>query len=119
MRIGSCIKDASLALSDQTKLVWALSRDWNYQMSNRFTWAWKLTELGTPVILVYLGFTGCDEMRKGLSQRPIADLNDWDEMIRAHSRPLFPGKIWNDKWQCHGQFLIPLIRVSDQSLGSS
>jgi hypothetical protein len=45
VRIGACIQDASLALSGETKLAWALSRDWNYQMANRFSWAWKLTEL--------------------------------------------------------------------------
>ena len=25
-------------------------------MSNRFAWAWKLADLGVPVVLVYLGF---------------------------------------------------------------
>jgi hypothetical protein len=117
-QIGSCIKDASLALSDQTKLVWALSRDWNYQMSNRFTWAWKLTELGMPVILVYLGFIGCEEVRKGRSQRPIADKQDWEKMVVAHSRPLFPVEIWNHKWLVHEQSFIPLIRVYDRCLSS-
>jgi hypothetical protein len=116
IRIGACIKDASLALSDQTKLAWALSRDWNYQMSNRFTWAWKLTELGTPVILVYLGFTGCEEMRKGVAQKPIVDLQDWEAMVQSHSRPLFPDKIWNQIWRLQGQPLIPLIRVDDRPL---
>jgi hypothetical protein len=38
LRIGSCIQDASLALSEATGLPWALCRDWNYQMSNRFAW---------------------------------------------------------------------------------
>jgi hypothetical protein len=85
-------------------------------MANRFTWAWKLTELGIPVILVYLGFIGCEEMRKGSSQRQIIDLEDWDAIVRAHSRPLFPGEIWNQRWQLHGQSFIPLIRACDQSL---
>jgi hypothetical protein len=38
VRIGACIQEASLALSDQTDMAWALSRDWNYQMANRFSW---------------------------------------------------------------------------------
>src|SRR5262245_55935670 len=46
VRIGCCIQEAAIALSQQTGLAWALSRDWCYQMSNRFAWAWKLTELG-------------------------------------------------------------------------
>jgi hypothetical protein len=58
VRIGSCIQDANVALAAETGLTWALARDWNYQMSNRFTWSWKLTELGIPVVLIYLGFLG-------------------------------------------------------------
>jgi len=116
VRIGACIQEASLALSGETRLAWAMSRDWNYQMANRFSWAWKLTELGIPVILVYLGFIGCDEMRKGISQRPITDEHDWDEMVRAHSRALFPCEVWNKKWSVHNQPFIPLIRAYKQSL---
>jgi|ERR1035437_584318 hypothetical protein len=119
MRIGACIQDASLALSEQTKLAWALSRDWNYQMANRFTWAWKLTELGIPVILIYLGFIGCDEMRKETSQRPIVDRDDWQQMVEDHSQPLFPREIWNQEWHVYGQSLIPLIRVYPQPLSVS
>ncbi len=116
VRIGASIQDASLALCGETKLAWALSRDWNYQMANRFAWAWKLAELGTPVILVYLGFTGCEEMRDGTSQLPIASKEDWEEMVQTHSQPLFSGEVWNRKWTVHGQSLIPLIRVYDQCL---
>jgi hypothetical protein len=116
VKIGACIQDASLALSEQTRLVWALSRDWNYQMANRFTWAWKLTEFGIPVILIYLGFIGCDEMRKGSAQRPIIDQEDWQQMVQGHSQPLVPREIWNQEWHVHSQSFIPLIRVYDQSL---
>ncbi len=116
VKIGACIQDASLALSEQTQLVWALSRDWNYQMANRFAWAWKLTELGIPVILVYLGFIGCEEMRKGAAQRPIADKEDWQQMVHAHCKPLFPHEVWNQEWHVHGRSFIPLIRVAEQSL---
>jgi len=116
VKIGACIQDASLALSEQTQLVWALSRDWNYQMANRFTWAWKLAELGIPVILVYLGFIGCEEMRKGSAQRPITDKEDWQHMVHAHCQLLLPREVWNQEWSVHSQSFIPLIRVYDQSL---
>jgi hypothetical protein len=116
VKIGACIQDASLALSEQTHLVWALSRDWNYQMANRFTWARKLTELEIPVILIYLGFIGCEEMRKGSAQRPIIDKEDWQHMVQAHSQPLFPREIWDQEWNVHGQPFIPLIRVHEQIL---
>lgn len=119
VRIGACIQDASLALSAQTQLVWALSRDWNYQMANRFTWAWRLTELGIPVILIYLGFIGCGEMRKGATQRPITDEDDWQQMVHAHCQPLFPREVWNREWHVHGQSFIPLLRIYEQSLSSS
>jgi hypothetical protein len=116
VQIGACIQNASIALSGETKLDWALSRDRNYQMSNRFSWAWKLTELGIPAILVYLGFIGCEEMRKGSSQRPIASKEDWNEMVLAHSQSLFPRAVWNQRWTAHGQPFIPLIRAYSQSL---
>ncbi len=116
VRIGSCIQEASLALSEQTGLSWALSRDWNYQMANRFAWAWKLLELGKPVILIYLGFLACDEMRKDPTQTPIVSKDDWQQMIEAHSRTLFPCEVWNREWHVHGQSFIPLIRTLDQPL---
>lgn len=119
VRIGACIQEASLALSGETHLAWALSRDWNYQMGNRFAWAWKVAELGIPVILVYLGFLGCEEMRKEASQRPIASKEDWQQMVELHSQPLFPREVWNRDWTIHGQSFIPLIRVCDQSLRDS
>lgn len=117
VRIGSCIQEGSLALSEQTHLAWALSRDWGYQMANRFAWAWKLAELGKPVILVYLGILGCEEMRSGTGQRPIASKDDWQQMVEAHSQSAFSLEVWNKEWHVHGQSFIPLIRVYDQPLG--
>src|SRR5207248_2297096 len=49
-RIGACLDEASIALASETGRPWALSRDHHYQMSNRFAWAWKLTELAVPVV---------------------------------------------------------------------
>jgi hypothetical protein len=85
-------------------------------MANRFTWAWKLAELGKPVILVYLGFTGCDEMKKGKCQKPILNKDEWDELVYSHSRPLFPKETWNREWRICRHALIPLIRTYDLSL---
>lgn len=112
VRIGCCIQEASLALSEQTGLAWALSKDWCYQMVNRFAWAWKLTELGMPAILIYLGFLGCSDMPEG----PIVSKDDWQQKVEAHSRSLFPREVWNRSWCVHGQALIPLIRTYDQPL---
>lgn len=107
-RIGWCIEDANMALAKETRLPWALSRDWNYQISNRFTWSWKLAEMGFPVILVYLGFLKADEMVD--QGKPFATAADWEELVLSHSEPLFPAAIWNEKWNLHEQVFVPLIR---------
>lgn len=109
LRIEWAIRDASAALTEDTGLTWALSRDWNYQMSNRFAWAWKLADLGTPVVLVYLGFLKANDMSKR-REVPFADAGAWETLVRSHSAPLFPGEVWNRSWVVNGVPLIPLIR---------
>ena len=114
LRIDWAIRDASVALADQTGLTWALSRDWNYQMSNRFAWAWKLTDLGVPTVLVYLGFLNADEMSdKG---KPISDAAAWQTLVKEHSRALFPGEVWNRAWSHNGSQFIPLICSREMKL---
>ena len=94
-QIGIAIEAADAYLSEETGIQWRLSRDSHYQISNRFAWAWKLTELGMPVILVYLGFVGAEEMRDGEIQKPIKDSDDWRELVLHHSAHLFPAEVWN------------------------
>tara|TARA_R110002049_G_scaffold15759_2_gene64004 strand:- start:927 stop:1511 length:585 start_codon:yes stop_codon:yes gene_type:complete len=113
VRIGCCIQEANYALMDQTNQRWALSHEWRYQMSNRFTWAWKLTELGYPVIVVYLGFLNAEEMRSGKKQRPFTSHDDWEQSVKTHSKPLFPTEAWDTTLPVHGQQCIPLIRSMD------
>ena len=117
-QIGLAIHAANRSLSEETKLRWSLSRDTHYQMSNRFAWAWKLAELGIPVILTYLGFIDCEEMRNGKTSQPIASLKEWEELVRDHSRPLFPSEVWNQQWKVQGQSFIPLIAATYQPLCS-
>ena len=51
-RIGDAIDEANVGLRKLTgDPTWALSRDEFYQMANRFAWAWKLVNLGVPVVL--------------------------------------------------------------------
>lgn len=108
LQIGDAIRDASATLSESTGLPWSLSRDWNYQMSNRFAWAWKLADLGIPVVLVYLGFLRAAEMRD--MGKPLDDAADWRSLVKNHSQALFPEAVWDQRWKCGGQPLIPLIR---------
>ena len=37
--------------------------------------------------------------------------NNWQQMVEAHSRPLFPREVWNSEWHVHGQSFIPLVRT--------
>lgn len=108
LRIGECIQEASIGFSAETSLPWNLSHDRNYQMSNRFAWAWKLTELGFPVVLVYLGFLDAQEMRS--ESNAFATHDDWRDLVIAHSRTLFPSTTWDRSWTIHGRTFAPLIR---------
>ena len=113
-QIGRVIAYASTALTEATGLAWSLSKDHHYQMSNRFAWAWKLTSLGLPVVLIYLGFLNCSEMRD--MSPPFASAADWEKAVLCHSLPLFPAGVWGQSWLCNGQPLIPLIRSLDVCL---
>ena len=85
------------------------SHEHHYQMTNRFAWSWKLTELGYPVILVYLGFLEATEMRKGREQNPLNSHAEWEGLVKAHSQPLFPEGVWDRQWVIHGQPFVPRI----------
>jgi hypothetical protein len=112
--IEGAILAARHGLSDATSLTWHISRDTHYQMSNRFAWSWKLTELGIPAVLIYLGFLKAVEMAdRGV---PFADHAEWESLVREHSGPLFPGDVWNRRWSVKGVPFIPLIKSLDQPL---
>lgn len=107
-RIADCIRSANVSLANQTDLKWALSHEHRYQMANRFAWSWKLTDLGYPVILIYLGFLGANEMRRK-EQAPFFSHSEWECLVKSHSRPLFPAEIWDRQWVIHGQPFVPRI----------
>ena len=109
-RIAASIQEANLALGEETGFPWVLSRDWNYQMSNRFAWSWKLAELGFSVILVYLGYLDAREMDKGSKQKHFADHSEWAELVVSHSELLFPAEVWGSCLPVHGRPFVPLIR---------
>jgi hypothetical protein len=112
--IGKAIAEAADGLARATAAPCYISRDTHYQMSNRFAWAWKLTELGVPVVLVYLGFLGADEMQN--RGAPFASHADWHDLVKTHSAPLFQVDPWEREWNCNGQSLVPLIRSASKSL---
>lgn len=104
-RIALAVDEANHDLRMATNFDWTLSSDRCYQMSNRFAWSWKLCTLGYPIVLVYLGFIGANEMSNPFDQ----DI-DWDNAVRQHSAPLFPPEIWNRRLAVHGRAFIPIIR---------
>ncbi len=112
--IGLAISEAATGLALATGAPCHISRDTHYQMANRFAWAWKLTELGMPVVLVYLGFLNAAEMQD--LGAPFASHADWEQLVRAHSAPLFDTAPWDRLWTCNGCSLVPLIRSVTQPL---
>ena len=108
--IGNCMERTNVSLANQTKPGWALSHEHHYQMSNRFAWAWKLTELGYPVILIYLGFLNTEEMCKGKERRPLSDHAEWECLVKDHSQSLFSEEVWDRQWSDNGQPFVPCIR---------
>jgi hypothetical protein len=110
LRIGEAIRDASIALAEDTGLPWSLSRDSHYQMCNRFAWAWKVADLGIPVVLVYLGFLGAGEMSD--EGTPFVDAADWQDLVKRHSQGFVPSAVWDQRWTCRDQQLVPLSRTA-------
>ncbi len=115
IRITGCIREASHGLMAATDLRWAISHEWCYQMSNRFAWAWKLTELGYSVVLIYLGFLNANEMGKGKNDLPFDSPEVWRRCVLEHSRILFPEKVWESDIKINKHKLIPLIRSCEIS----
>lgn len=108
-RICKATQTANRGLEKATKLKWNLSRDSHYQLSNRFAWAWKLTELGYPVILLYLGFINADDLKP--DEKVLSGYEGWLKVVSDHSRSVVPKEAWNTVLQVNGQSLIPLIRT--------
>lgn len=107
-RIAANIDEACAGLN-AVSTEWAISTRSHYQLANRFAWAWKLAQLGVPVVLVYLGFLAADEMvDRG---RPIADDADWDRMMAAYSEGLVPEPVWRAPLDIVGTPLIALRRT--------
>ena len=114
-RIGEAIEEANLGLQSITELSWELSRDSCYQMSNRFAWAWKLADLGMPVVLVYLGFLNAIEMSD--QGDPFSDHADWVECVKKHAQDKVPEGAWDRAWKLeNGAVFVPRIMSVHQPL---
>ena len=116
VRIGNAIDEANTGLRALTNdESWALSRDACYQMANRFAWAWKLVDLGVPVILVHLGFLDAAEMSD--KSNPFTDGSDWAKCVKTHAKGSVPEGVWGHPWSVRdGPCLVPRIMSFRQSL---
>ncbi len=86
----------------------ALSADSHYQLSNRFAFAWKVAELGTPVVLVYLGFLNAHEL--GSSYGLLKSDEQWRACVLKKSSGLVPERVWERTFDVKGTPLTILIR---------
>ena len=112
--IGAAIESARVGFTAATGETWRISRDSRYQLSNRFAWSWKLTDLGVPVVLVYLGFLEAAEMADKGS--PLAAAYAWTDLVLDHSRNIVPANAWERSWSVNGVTFAPLIRSLLQPL---
>lgn len=103
------IRDAIGSANQMLGEGWRLSVDSHYQLSNRFAWAWKVASLGTPVVLVYLGFLNAHEMSK-----PFKSHEAWEHCLLAYAEGTVPRNAWNSSLiRVNNTHVIPLIRSAD------
>lgn len=90
--------------------VWKLSTDSHYQLSNRLAWAWKLTSMGVPVILIYLGFLNAKEM---IGRKIFNSHQQWEDTITKYSTDVLPSKAWNKEYLIGNDYMRLLIKSID------
>lgn len=81
-RIRQALEEAHTALEAEVPGV-KLSCDADYQLSNRIAFTWKLASLGTPTVLVYLGFTG-DKGMDASGRAMFRDADAWTSAFTSH-----------------------------------
>ncbi len=109
-QIKKAIAEANAGLNGILK-GWKLTRDSHYQLCNRFAWAWKIADLGVPVVLVYLGFLKATEM---IDQgQPFDSASAWENCLRAHAGGIVPDEAWGNKFNVNGTPAWFLIKSLD------
>lgn len=107
--IGKIMIESNKMLEVQTGSSWLLSHEKCYQLSNRFASAYKLTAMGIPVILVYLGFIRAMDMAKGGT--PFHSSTEWKNVVHEHSKRVMSPQFWDKPMKLNGQPFIPCIRA--------
>lgn len=106
-QIGAAMAEASGALAKIVPGV-ALSRDNHYQLSNRVALSWKLAHSGTPVMLVYLGFTG-DSGIVDVGE-PLHDDTHWHRVFEEHMNGVLPAEFLEREIDCGAASMHMLVR---------
>ena len=108
-QIGFAIEQARAGFEQDVGGSWRLARDSHYQLSNRFAWSWKLTLLGIPVVLVYLGFLNAEDMSP---DGPLfRSEGDWVRAMKDHARGVVDDTCWEKRLVLTGAPFRPLIRA--------
>lgn len=87
----------------------ALSAVSHYQLSNRFAFAWKLTTMGIPVVLIYLGFLDAHEIEYG-GRILLRDHAEWRRRVLAQSKGIIPETVWDKTVDVGGTPLTVVIK---------
>lgn len=87
VRIAAAITEAEKGIN-RVAPGFSLSRDRNYQLSNRLAFSWKLASLGIPTVLLYLGFTGDRGLEPTRSM--LRDAHDWETCLGTHTAGVIP-----------------------------
>jgi hypothetical protein len=90
-QIGVAIREAQNALAPLIPGI-AINRDAHFQLSNRIAFGWKLTRMGIPTVLLYLGFTGDEGMRTS-ARTPFADDAHWQTTFRQYLKGVCPASV--------------------------
>lgn len=86
-----------------------LSAESKYQLSNRFAFAWKIASLGVPVVLIYLGFLGAEDMRVG-GRKLFSTHSDWKSCVKNGGESHVPKEAWNRTFSINGTPLRTMIQ---------
>ncbi len=106
-RIKGAVRDARDHLERIVPGV-RIDRAVEYQLSNRIAFAWKLSSMGLPTVLVFLGFLGDEGIRD--AGQPFEDAAQWEQCFRMHARHVVPDSFFERPIDCGSARMWALIR---------
>lgn len=120
---GENRKQINLALAEATEQLntlfpeggqkFNLTSNHHYQLSNRFAFAWKLADMGIPVVLVYLGFLNCNEMHANKEDHMFTRREEWLADLQKYGQKTVPESIWGRTLNVNGTPLTFLCEAVD------